>query len=60
MTPDMDLNAGTIFDGQETIAQVGERIFDRLLRLADGEASKSEAMGLGEEEFNPWIIGCTM
>lgn len=60
LADDMDLNAGTIFDGQETVAQVGARIFDRLLALAAGEPSRSEAQGLGIEEFNPWILGCTM
>jgi len=60
MSPDMDLNAGPAFDGGETVAQVGQRIFDRLLTLASGEASLSETQGLGTEEFNPWILGCTM
>ncbi|MBI2298126.1 MAG: altronate dehydratase [Armatimonadetes bacterium] len=60
MEGDMDLNAGTIFDGTESVREVGLRIFDRLLRLASGESSKSELLGVGTEEFNPWIIGCTM
>lgn len=60
MRPDMDLNAGTAFDGSETVAEVGRRIFERLLTLASGEASLSETQGLGTEEFNPWILGCTM
>ncbi|NUP98787.1 MAG: altronate dehydratase [Armatimonadetes bacterium] len=60
MEADMDLNAGTIFEGRETVHEAGLRIFARLLRLASGEASKSEAQGLGIEEFNPWLIGCTM
>jgi len=60
MKPDMDLNAGGIMDGTATVEEVGAQLFDRLLRLASGEASVSEAMGLGTEEFNPWIIGCTM
>ncbi len=60
MAADMDINAGTAFDGTETVAEVGQRIFERLLTLASGEASLSEAQGLGTEEFNPWILGCTM
>lgn len=60
MEPDMDINAGGIFTGETTVREVGLRIFERLLRLASGEASKSEALGVGSEEFNPWIIGCTM
>ncbi len=60
MRADMDINAGTIFDGQQTVAEVGQAIFERLLRLASGEASRSEAQGLGADEYNPWVIGCTM
>jgi len=60
MAADMDINAGTAFDGTETVAEVGQRLFERLLTLASGEASLSEAQGLGTEEFNPWILGCTM
>ena len=59
MRPDMDVNAGRILDGA-TIQEVGEEIFELLLRVASGEPSKSEAQGIGEEEFNPWIIGATM
>ena len=57
---DMDLNAGTILDGTETVAQVGQRIFDKLLAVAGGEQTKSEAQGLGDEEFAPWILGPTL
>lgn len=60
MEADMDLNAGVIFDGGTSVQEVGRQIFERLLTLASGEASKSEALGVGTEEFNPWIIGCTM
>jgi altronate dehydratase len=57
---DMDINAGTILDGTETVAQVGQRIFDKLLAVASGEQTKSEAQGLGDEEFAPWILGPTL
>jgi altronate dehydratase len=57
---DMDLNAGTILDETETVAQVGERIFDKLLAVASGEKTKSEAQSLGDEEFAPWILGPTL
>jgi altronate hydrolase len=59
MKPDMDVNAGRILEGA-SIAEVGTEIFELLLRVAGGEQSKSEAQGIGEEEFNPWIIGATM
>jgi altronate hydrolase len=56
----MDLNAGTIVDGEETIEQVGQRIFELVIRVAGGEPSKSEALGVGDHEFVPWMIGATM
>jgi altronate hydrolase len=60
MEEDMDINAGTILDGEETIEQVGGRIFDLVVRVAGGEQSKSEALGMGDHEFVPWQIGAVM
>lgn len=57
MPDDMDLNAGTILDGSETIEQVGQRIFERIVAVASGERTKSELLGYGEEEFCPWDLG---
>ena len=31
-----------------------------LLAVASGEKSKSEALGLGDNEFVPWQVGATM
>ena len=55
----MDLNAGTVLQG-ESLDSVGERIFDMILRVASGEPTKSEAQGIGDEEFLPWIVGPTL
>ena len=60
MTDDMDINCGTIVDGEETIQQGGQRIFDLVLRTASGEKTKSEQLGIGDDEFEPWKIGATM
>jgi altronate hydrolase len=49
MSDDMDINGGTIADGLETIADVGERILAKVVSLASGELSRSEA--LGHQEF---------
>jgi altronate hydrolase len=54
---DMDLNAGTILDGTETVEQVGQRIFDKIIAVAGGEKTKSELAGIGDEEFSPWFVG---
>ncbi|RVU23044.1 altronate dehydratase [Streptomyces antnestii] len=60
MTEDMDINAGGIIDGTTTVEELGEAIFERVLAVASGEPTKSEAMEYGEEEFVPWHIGTVM
>ncbi|SHJ59303.1 altronate hydrolase [Roseomonas rosea] len=57
MVDDMDINCGTIIDGEATVQEMGERIFRQLLHHASGERTKSELNGLGTNEFVPWIIG---
>ncbi|MBY6089927.1 UxaA family hydrolase [Maritimibacter alkaliphilus] len=59
MVEDMDINCGEIVDGTKTLDEMGEDIFQHILRIASGEKSKSEALGVGEEEFAPWPIGVT-
>jgi altronate hydrolase len=59
MEEDMDLNAGTILDGTETVEQVGRRIFEKIVAVASGERTKSELVGIGDEEFAPWQLGPT-
>jgi altronate dehydratase len=59
MEEDIDINAGTILDGTETVAQVGSRIFEKMVAVASGEKTKSELAGIGDEEFAPWILGPT-
>ena len=60
MEDDMDINCGTILDGEETVQQCGQRIFDLILRTASGEPTKSESFDFGGAEFAPWVIGATM
>ncbi|MBV8096072.1 MAG: altronate dehydratase [Acetobacteraceae bacterium] len=57
---DMDVNCGTILDGDETVQQAGQRIFDLILRVATGERTKSEKSDFGGPEFAPWQIGATV
>jgi altronate hydrolase len=54
---DMDINCGAILDGDVDVAQMGQRIFEAILRHASGEPTKSEALGLGDNEFVPWHLG---
>ena len=51
----MDLNAGLIADGAMTVEQLGQVIFDELVRIATGKPTASERMG--HQEFVPWRIG---
>jgi altronate hydrolase len=60
MSDDMDVDAGGIADGEETVEACGRRIFELVLRVASGEKSKSEALGFGEAEFAPWTLGAVM
>lgn len=60
MEDDMDVNCGTILDGEETVQQCGQRIFELMLRTASGEPTKSESFDFGGAEFAPWVIGATM
>jgi altronate hydrolase len=57
---DMDVNCGTILDGDETVQACGARIFELMLRVASGERTKSELFDFGAAEFAPWVIGATM
>jgi altronate hydrolase len=54
---DMDINCGTILDGDATVHEMGKAIFEVMLRIASGEKTKSELLGLGDHEFVPWNIG---
>jgi altronate hydrolase len=54
---DMDINCGLVLDGELNIEQMGQRIFEHILRAASGESTKSELLGLGDHEFVPWHLG---
>lgn len=56
MSDDMDLNTGTVLEG-ESVDSAGRRIFDLILDVASGRQTRSEQQGVGEEEFDPWQIG---
>jgi altronate hydrolase len=60
MSEDMDVDAGTMLSAGDSLEEKGREIYDLFLRVASGEASKSEAQGLGDYEFVPWQIGAVM
>lgn len=57
MREDMDINCGGVIDGTQTLDELGQDIFETILKIASGYQSRSEALGVGEEEFCPWPIG---
>jgi altronate hydrolase len=58
MQDNMDINAGVIADGEESLEAVGREIFETVLRVASGERTCAER--LGHKEFVPWRIGPVM
>ena len=60
MAEDMDVNCGTVVDGDASVVEIGQEIFDLILETASGRPSLSEALGFGDEEFAPWQIGAVM
>ena len=60
MKEDMDINAGTIMDGESDIEKIGKEIFQSIIDTASGKLTKSEINGYGDDEFNPWVIGATL
>lgn len=53
MQRDLDLNAGTIIDGTESIEAVGRRVFEHVLRTASGEVP-ARAEEHKHREFQFW------
>jgi altronate dehydratase len=53
MSRDLDLDAGTIIDGLESIEQVGQRVFEHVLRCASGEVL-ARAEEQKHREFQLW------
>jgi altronate hydrolase len=60
MAEDMDVNCGAILDGEYSVAELGEKIFDLVLATASGRRTASEELGFGDEEFVPWQLGAVM
>ena len=60
MSDDMDANCGAVLDAGVSVEEMGRRIFDLILRTASGQATCSEALDFGENEFVPWQVGAVM
>jgi len=48
LVDNIDVNAGTILDGGESLRSVGEMIFDAVVETASGRLTKAEALGYRE------------
>ena len=57
MRENIDINAGSIVLGEKTISDVGEEIFDKLVRVANGEPTRAEI--LGHREFGIYKLYST-
>ncbi|CAL1517766.1 altronate dehydratase family protein [Chitinophaga sp. MM2321] len=55
----IDINAGTIITGDETIVEVGERILNHIISVASGE-SKAKATAGTHDDFIPWKRGISL
>ncbi|MGH8226334.1 MAG: UxaA family hydrolase [Steroidobacteraceae bacterium] len=57
MSEDMDIDCGTIITGEQDVSGAGAGIFERIVAVASGEKTKSEAYDYGDNEFVPWQLG---
>lgn len=55
----IDINTGTIIEGEETIVQAGERILDYVIKVASGEIEVA-AVRNGQDDFIPWKRGVSL
>ena len=55
----IDINTGSIIEGEETIEQAGERILEYIISVASGEIEVS-AVRNGQDDFIPWKRGVSL
>ncbi|RJE83208.1 UxaA family hydrolase [Paracoccus onubensis] len=60
MRDDMDLNCGDILSEGVSLEEKAQQIVRLILATASGQVTKSEALGLGDNEFLPWQIGAVV
>lgn len=59
MSDIIDINTGTIIEGEETIEEAGARILDYVIAVASGEIEVS-AVRHGQDDFIPWKRGVSL
>ena len=55
----IDINTGSIIEGEETIEQAGERILDYVISVASGETEVASVRN-DQEDFIPWKRGVSL
>ncbi len=55
----IDINTGTIIEGEETIEQAGERILDYVIGVASGDITVASVRH-GQDDFIPWKRGVSL
>ena len=55
----IDINAGTVISGEDSIESMGEKILEYIIAVASGKVS-SKAMNQGNNDFIPWKRGVSL
>ena len=55
----IDINAGTVISGEDSIESMGEKILEFIIAVASGKVS-SKAMEQGNNDFIPWKRGVSL
>ena len=55
----IDINTGTIIEGEETIEQAGERILEYVIKVASGETEAASVRNK-QNDFIPWKRGVSL
>ena len=55
----IDINAGTVISGEDTIETMGEKILEHIIKVASGELA-SKAVTHGNNDFIPWKRGVSL
>jgi altronate hydrolase len=55
----IDINAGTVISGEDTIETMGKKILDYLIDVASGK-KESKASLKGQNDFIPWKRGVSL
>ena len=55
----IDINAGTIINGEDSIESMGEKVLDYIIEVASGK-TMAKAQIKGNNDFIPWKRGVSL